>query len=111
MLFDVAGAAERAELKSMLDDLESDVSTRMASLIDRAGSLTGPEAKRVCHPLKGNTSSFGLARCAAVMAQLEHQWDATSVADRTHLLEHARQWLAEGAQAIRNRFPYLAASA
>jgi len=110
MLFDVARPAEQAELRSMLADLESDVGGRLGSLLAQVNLLSGPEAKRACHPLKGNTSSFGLARCAAVMAHLEHGWDGTPVALRTALLEHARLWLKEGAQALRTRFPYLAAA-
>lgn len=109
ILFAVDRAAEQAELRSMLADLESDVGSRLGRLLAQVTLLSGADAKRACHPLKGNTSSFGLARCAAVMAHLEHGWDAIPVALRTALLEHARIWLAEGAQALRARFPYLAA--
>lgn len=109
ILFGVDRAAEQAELRSMLADLESDVGSRLGSLLAQVTLLSGADARRACHPLKGNTSSFGLARCAAVMAQLEHGWDKTPVALRTALLEHARIWLNEGAHALRTRFPYLAA--
>jgi hypothetical protein len=89
----------------MLGELESDVGSRLGILRTQVAILSGPEAKRACHLLKGNTSSFGLARCAAVMAHLEHGWDETPVALRTTLLEHARLWLTEGAQPLRTRFP------
>lgn len=111
ILFAVDGSAEQVELRSMLTELESDVGMRLASLLAQAATLSGQEAKRACHPLKGNTSSFGLARCAAVMAHLEHEWEATPVPVRTALLTHARGWLDEGVRALRARFPYLAAVA
>ncbi|HEY0966348.1 MAG TPA: hypothetical protein VGD88_03065 [Opitutaceae bacterium] len=111
ILFAVETPAEQTELRSMLEELESDVGARLGDLVAQTATLSGLEAKRACHPLKGNTSSFGLARCAAVMAHLEHGWEATPVEQRALLLTHGRTWLTAGISALRARYPYLAAAA
>ncbi len=111
ILFAVESPVEQTELRSMLEELETDVGARLGDLVAQATTLSGLEAKRACHPLKGNTSSFGLARCAAVMAHLEHGWETTPVEQRAMLLTHGRTWLAAGIGALRARYPYLAAAA
>lgn len=110
VLFSVDSPAEQAELRSMLKELETDVGARLGEILAQSATLTALEAKRACHALKGNTSSFGLARCAAVMAHLEYGWEATPVAQRSQLLAQAQTWLAEGVLALRARHPYLTAT-
>jgi hypothetical protein len=108
LLFVVDRTAEQAELRSMPADLESNVGSRREPA-HPGNSQSGADVRRACHPLKGKTPSVGRARCAAVMAHLEHGWEATPIARRTALPEHARIWPNADAEACRPRFPSLGA--